>query len=63
MYTPFKNLNDGDFVLVRLHDAGSIFVWMGKTQGDVLKSEDNENFKMVEVQSWVLMKKGANLDE
>jgi len=63
MDTPFKNLNDGDFVFVRLHDPGSILVWMGKVQGYVLKDENNENFKMVGVQWWVFMKKGANLDE
>jgi hypothetical protein len=36
---------------------------MGRAQGDVLKNEENENFKMVGVQWWVLVKKGANLDE
>jgi hypothetical protein len=36
---------------------------MGKTKGDVVKDEESENFKMVRVQWWVPMKKGANLDE
>jgi hypothetical protein len=36
---------------------------MGRTQGDVVKDEENENFKMVRVQWWVRVKKGKNLDE
>jgi hypothetical protein len=36
---------------------------MGKTQCDVAKDEQNENFKMVKVQWWVLAKKVSNLDE
>jgi hypothetical protein len=63
VYSSFKNLKDGDFVFVRLHDPGPVLVWMGKIQGDVLKDEDNENFRMVGVQWWVSMNKGTNLDE
>jgi len=36
---------------------------MGKVEGDVVKDEENEYFKMVKVQWWVPMKKGSNLDE
>jgi hypothetical protein len=32
-------------------------------EGDVIKDEDNEYFKMVRVQWWVPMKKRSNLDE
>ncbi len=60
-YTLFKDLNDHDFVVVRPH--GLVFVRMGRTQGDVVKDEENENFKMVKAQWWVPMKKDANLDE
>jgi hypothetical protein len=49
-YTPFKDLNNGDFVLVRPHDPFFIPMWMGRTQCDVMKNEQNENFKMVRVQ-------------
>ncbi len=48
---------------MKLHDLGLIFVWMGKTQGDVMKDEENDFFKMVRVQWWVPMKKRTNLDE
>jgi hypothetical protein len=54
-YTLFKDLNNGDFVLVRLHEPLLVFVWLGRTQSDVVK--------MVRVQWWVPMKKESNLDE
>jgi len=31
-------------------------------EGDVIKNEESEYFKMVRVQSWVLVKKESNLD-
>jgi hypothetical protein len=36
---------------------------MRRVEGDVIKDEDNEYFKMVKVQWWVPMKKRSNLDE
>ncbi len=36
---------------------------MGKGEGDVVKDKENEYFKMVRVQWWILVKKGSNLDE
>jgi hypothetical protein len=36
---------------------------MGKVEGDIIKDEDSEYFKMVKVQWWVPMKIGSNLDE
>jgi hypothetical protein len=62
-YTPFKNLNNGDFVFVRLHDPFLVHVLLGKTQSGFVKDNQNENFKMVRVQWWVPVKKGSNLDE
>ncbi len=62
-YISFKDLNNGDFVLVRPHDPLLVTVWMGRTQSDVVKVDQNEFFKMVRVQWWNLMKKGSNLDE
>ncbi len=48
-YTLFKDFNSGDFVLVRPHDPLLVLMWIGKTQHDVVKDEQNENFKMVKV--------------
>jgi hypothetical protein len=62
-YTPFKNLNVENFVLVRPHNLDLVLLWMGKVEGDVVKDEESEYFKMVKVQWWVLLKKGSNLDE
>ncbi len=36
---------------------------MGRAEGDVIKDEENEYFKMVRVQWWVHVKKRWNLDE
>jgi hypothetical protein len=47
--TPFRNLNDGDFVFVKPHDLNLVLVWMGKTQSDVMKDEESAFFKMVKV--------------
>ncbi len=44
MYTLFRDLNDGDFVFVRLHDLALVHVQMGITQGDVVKDEESEFF-------------------
>jgi hypothetical protein len=62
-YTPFKDFNVGDFVLVIPHDPNLVALWMGKTKGDVVKDKESEYFKMVKVQWWVLVKKGSKLDE
>jgi hypothetical protein len=47
--TPFKDLNNGDFVMVRPCDPFLVLVWIRRTQCDVVKDEKNENFKMVKV--------------
>jgi len=49
-YTPFRDLNNRDFVLVRLHDPFLVPIWLGKTQSDVIKDDQNESFKMMRVQ-------------
>jgi len=36
---------------------------MGRVEGDVIKDEENEYFKMAKVQWWVHVKKKSNLDE
>jgi hypothetical protein len=38
-------------------------LWMGRIEGNVIKDEESEYFKMVRVQWWFLMKKRSNLDE
>jgi hypothetical protein len=48
-YTPFKDLNNGDFLLVKPHGHFLVPMWMGITQCGVVKDEQNENFKMVKV--------------
>ncbi len=49
-YTPFRDFNVGDFVLVKPHDLDLVPLWLGRVEGDVIKDEDNEYFKMVRVQ-------------
>ncbi len=56
-YTPFRDLNVEDFVLVRLHNPDLVLLWMGRIEGDVVKDKESEYFKMVRVQWWVPMKK------
>jgi len=50
-------------VFVKPHDPNLVHLYMGKAKGDVIKDEENEYFKMVKVQWWVLVKIGSNLDE
>jgi len=47
---------------MRPHDPNLVLLWMEIVEGDVIKDEDSEYFKMVRVQWWVLVKKGSNLD-
>jgi hypothetical protein len=56
-YTPFRNFNVGNFVLVRPRDIDLVPLWMGKVEVDVIKDEKSEYFKMVRFQWWVLVKK------
>ncbi len=35
-YTPFKDLNVGDFVFVRPHDPNLVHLWMGIVEGDII---------------------------
>jgi hypothetical protein len=36
---------------------------MGRAKSDVVKDEENENYRKAYVQLWVLMRKGAKNDE
>ncbi len=62
-YTLFRDFNNGDFVIMKPYDLLFVLVWMGRTQSDVIKDDQNENFKIMKVQWWVLTKKRSNLDE
>jgi len=46
-YMPIKDFNVGNFVLMRSHDPDLVLLWMGRTEVDVVKDEENEYFKMV----------------
>jgi hypothetical protein len=48
VYTPFKDFKNGDFILMKPHDPLLVLMWMGRTQCDVVKDEQNENFKIGE---------------
>ncbi len=60
-YTPFKDLNNGFFFLVRLHDPLLVSMLMGRTQSDVIKDDQNTHFKMAKLQWWDLVKERSNL--
>jgi len=49
-YTPFRDLNVGDFVLVKPHDLNLVPFLMGRAEGDVIKNEESEYFKIVKIQ-------------
>ncbi len=48
-YAPFRNINNGDFVLVRPYDHLLVLVYLKRTQNDVVKDDQNELFKMLKV--------------
>jgi hypothetical protein len=45
---PFKDVNVGDFVLMSLDDRDLVPMWMGRAQGDIVKDEESDFFKMCE---------------
>jgi hypothetical protein len=48
-----------DFIMVKLVDLD---VWMGRVENEVVKDEQFDNFKHVNIQWWVPMKKGVRND-
>jgi hypothetical protein len=44
-----------------MQPSNSIFylVWMGRAESDVVRHQENENYKKVNVQWWVHVKKGS----
>jgi len=62
-YTPFCDLFVGNFVFV-WHTYPTIYlVRMGRAESDVVKDQNNENYRKVYVQWWVHVRKGAKNDE
>jgi hypothetical protein len=62
-YTPFCDLFVGNFVFMRPADLKVYPMWMGRVECDVVRDQENENYRKVYVQWWVPMKKGAKNDE
>jgi hypothetical protein len=62
-YTPFHDLLVSNCVLVWPTDPIIYLVWMGMVESYVVRDQNNENYKKVYVQWWVLMRMGANNDE
>jgi len=60
-YTSFRDLNNENFVLVKLHEPFLIPVQIRRTHIDVVKDDQNEFFKMVRVQWWVPVKKKGQI--
>jgi hypothetical protein len=62
-YMPFCDLFVGNFVLVWPINPIVYHVQMGKVENDVVKHQNNKNYRKVHVQWWVLVKKGAKNDK
>jgi len=62
-YMPFYDLFVCNRVLVRLTYLTIFPVWMGRAESDVVKDQNNENYRKVYVQWWVLVRKGVKNDE
>ncbi len=62
-YLLFCDLFVGNFVLVRFTDPTIYLVWMERAKSDVVRNQENENYRKVYVQWWVPMRKGDENDE
>jgi hypothetical protein len=62
-YTHFSDLFASNFVLVRHSNLIVYHAWMGRVKTDVVRDQENENYRKVYVQWWVFMKKGTKNDE
>jgi hypothetical protein len=62
-YKFFCDLFVGNFVLVWPVDPTIYLVWMGRAESDVVKDQENENYRKVYVQWWFFMRKGVENDE
>jgi len=41
-YIPFKDVNVGDFVIMRLHDPNLVPMLMGRAESDIVKDEESD---------------------
>ncbi len=57
-YMIFRDLFSSNFVLMQPSNSIVYLVWMGRAESDVIYQE-NENYKKVNVQWWVHVKKGS----
>ncbi len=62
-YMPFCDLSVGNFVFVWPTNPTIYLVWMGMAESDVVRDQNNENYRKVYVQWWVHVRKGAKNDE
>jgi hypothetical protein len=53
-YTPLCDLFVGNFVLLWLANLIIYTMWMGRAESDVVRDQENENYKKVYVQWWFL---------
>jgi hypothetical protein len=49
-YMPFCDLFASNFVIVRPLNLRVYLIWMGRAKSDVVKDQENENYKKVYVQ-------------
>jgi hypothetical protein len=62
-YTPFRDLFASNFVFVRPTNPTIYHVWMGRVESDVVRDQENENYKKVYVQWQVFVRKGTKNNE
>jgi len=59
---PFHDLFASNFVLVQPSNLIVYLVWMGRVESDVIKDQEDEDYRKVHVQWWVC-EKGSKNDE
>jgi len=60
---PFRDLFVVNFLFVQFANPIVYPMWMGRAEIDVVRNQENDNYRKVYVQWWVPMRKGANNDE
>ncbi len=58
---PFHDLFASNFVLVQPSNLIVYLVWMGRVESDVIKDQEDEDYRKVHVQWWVFVRKGAKM--
>jgi len=62
-YVPFHDLFASSFLLVWPLNPIVYPIWMRRAESDVVRDQENENYRNVFVQWWVPMRMGAKNDE